>query len=69
MFERVNFEFLSDSISEYTVVEGGQTKKFKCGLKHVLHYTIQTAAKILKETFLVRKETICRKPWIIFGDF
>ena len=55
MFERVKFEFLRDSISEYTVVEGGQTKKFKCGLKHVLQYTIQTAAKILKGTFLVRE--------------
>ena len=55
MFERLNFEFLRDSISEYTVVEGGQTKKFKCGLKHVLQYTIQTAAKILKGTFLVRE--------------
>ena len=53
MFERVNFEFLRESILEYTVVEG-HTKKM-CVLKNVLQYTIQHATKILKGTYLIRE--------------
>ena len=52
MFERQNFEVLRDSIIEFTVDDANN---LKCGLKHILHYTIKSAAIILKGTFLTRE--------------
>ena len=40
---------LRDAINEYTLGEG---ESMKCGLKHILHYTIKTTAIILKGAFL-----------------
>ena len=52
MFERTNFEELREAINEYTV---GNGDNIKCGLKHILHYTIKFTAIILKGTFLCRE--------------
>ena len=52
MFARQNFEVLRDAITELT---SDEENNLKCGLKHILHYTIKSAALILKGTFLTRE--------------
>ena len=49
---RVNFEFLRDSISEYTVVEGGQTKNSSVDLNMSCNIRFKLLQKSL---FLVRE--------------
>ena len=53
MFEHQNFEVLREAILEFTL--DVENDVFKCGLKHILHYTIKTSANILKGTFLSKE--------------